>query len=65
MGINGGSVSTALIRHDSTNGIHPQISPSLHHQQTSTNVYDLSGRQILQPKRGELFIKDRKKYIKR
>lgn len=64
-GASGGAVSTALIRHDSTNGIHPQISPSLHHQQTSTNVYDLSGRQILQPKRGELFIKDRKKYIKR
>ncbi len=54
--------STAKIRSGKTNDIRslPKAFPN-----TSGKIFNLSGRQILQPKRGELFIKDRKKYIKR
>ena len=54
--------STAKIRSGKTNDIRSLPKTFLN---TSGKIFNLSGRRILQPKRGELFIKDRKKYIKR
>lgn len=54
--------SFARIRSGETDGMRslPNTYPS-----TSGKIFNLSGKQILQPKRGELFIKGGKKYFRR
>ena len=63
-GASGAGVSTARIRNGSTTDIKPQNSP-FGLQQMYERIFDLRGRQIQQPKHGEPFIKNGRKYIKR
>ena len=55
--------STAKIRHGGTDMLStPRLSPD-HHQPSSDKMYNLSGRQIDTPRKGEMYIKDGEKFV--
>ena len=61
----GNGASFAKIRGSETDGIKPLLSPSNTRPRNSDRIFDIGGRQISQPKHGEPFIKNGRKYIKR